>query len=107
MQLLTKEIRDKFKQIGSQDGKGEEAVCVVKFFNPTGSWTWYATEFDGEDIFFGLVDGFELEWGSFSLSELQTTKGRFGLGIERDMHIGMPKMKDISALKGRESSWCS
>ncbi|GAI64895.1 hypothetical protein ES707_00879 [subsurface metagenome] len=106
MQLLTKEIRDKFKKIGSQDGKGGEAVCVVKFFDPTGSWTWYATEFDGEDIFFGLVDGFELEWGTFSLSELQTTKGRFGLGIERDRYIGMPKMKDISALKGRESSWC-
>jgi len=101
MELLTKEIREKFKKIGSQDGKGEEAICVVKFFDPTGSWTWYATEFDGKDTFFGLVDGFELEWGPFSLSELQSIKGRFGLGIERDRYFGMPKLKDVSRLKGR------
>ena len=37
MELLTKEIREAFKKIGSQDGKGEEAICVVKFFDPTGS----------------------------------------------------------------------
>jgi hypothetical protein len=74
---------------------------VVKFFDPTGSWTWYATEFDGKDTFFGLVDGFELEWGTFSLSELRSTKGRFGLGIERDRYIGMPKLKDVPRLQGR------
>ena len=101
MELLTKEIREAFKKIGSQDGKGEEAICVVKFFDPTGSWTWYATEFDGKDTFFGLVDGFELEWGSFSLSELKSVKGPLGLGIERDRYIGMPKLKDMRRLQGR------
>ncbi len=101
MELLTKEIREAFKKTGSQEGAIGEATCVVKFFDPTGSWTWYATEFDGEDTFFGLVDGFELEWGTFSLSEMQAVKGRFGLGIERDRYIGMPKLKDISRLKGR------
>ena len=102
MQLLTKEIRDKFKKVRSQDGKEPgEHQCIVKFFDPTGSWTWYATEFDGQDTFFGLVDGFELEWGSFSLTELQSVKGRLGLGIERDMYFGMPLLKDVSPLKGR------
>jgi len=102
MELMTKEIREKFKEVGSQEKKeiGEQIV-VVKFFDPTGSWTWYATEFDGEDTFFGLVDGFELEWGTFSLSELQSVKGRFGLGIERDLYFGMPKIKDIQRLKER------
>lgn len=102
MELLTQEIRDKFKEVGSQDGKEfEDHIVVVKFFDPTGSWTWYATEFDGKDIFFGLVDGFELEWGTFSLSELRSVKGRFGLGIERDLYFGMPLMKDVSRLKDR------
>lgn len=102
MELLTKEIRDKFKEVGSQEKKelGEQIV-IVKFFDPTGSWTWYATEFDGDDIFFGLVDGFELEWGPFRLSELQSVKGPLGLGIERDLHFGMPMIKDISRLKDR------
>lgn len=101
MELLTKEIREAFRKTGSQDGKGDEATCIAKFFDPTGSWTWYATEFDGEDTFFGLVDGFELEWGDFSLSELQSVKGRFGLGIERDRYFGMPKLKDVARLKDR------
>ncbi len=103
MELLTKEIREKFKQIDKQDGKDAgEHICVVKFFDPTGSWTWYATEFDGEDTFFGLVDGFELEWGSFSLAELKSVRGALGLGIERDLYGGYPKkLKDVSALKGR------
>jgi hypothetical protein len=101
MELLTKEIREAFKKTGSQDGKVEDAICIVKFFDPTGNCTWYATEFDGEDTFFGLVDGFELEWGDFSLSELQSVRGRFGLGIERDRYFVMPKLKDVERLTGR------
>lgn len=101
MQLLTEEIRRQFKKIGSQEGKEGEAVCVVKFFQPWGSWTWYATEFDGEDTFFGLVDGFELEWGPFLLSELESVSGPAGLKIERDLYFGMPKLKDVMALAGR------
>lgn len=101
MQLLTKEIREQFKKIGSQDGKGAEAICVVKFFQPWGSWTWYATEFDGEDTFFGLVDGFELEWGTFSLSEMESVSGPAGLKIERDMYFDAQPLKDVDRLKGR------
>jgi hypothetical protein len=88
MKLLTKEILKKMPKIGGQETLGHEAVIHAKFFDPTGSWSWYATEFDGDDTFFGLVDGFEKELGYFSLSELQSIKGRFGIGIERDMHFG-------------------
>jgi len=107
MELLTEEIREKLPALGTTEKTPTaEKVCVAKFFQPWGSWTWYAVEFDGKDIFFGLVDGFELEWGSFSLSELLSVKGPIGLAIERDLYFGMPKMKDISALKGREPDWC-
>ena len=88
MKLLTQAIRDRIPKLYEQDGKGNDAQVHVKFFDPSGGWTWYATEFDGVDTFFGLVDGFEKEIGYFSLSELQSIKGRFGLGIERDMHFG-------------------
>ena len=46
----------------------------------------YATEFDGEDTFFGLVVGQETELGYFSLSEMQSIRGPGGLGIERDLY---------------------
>lgn len=88
MKLLTKEILSAFPKWTSTDGQGDSAKVIVKFFDPTGSWTWYATEFDGEDTFFGLVCGFEQELGYFSLAELQSVKGAMGLGIERDLHLG-------------------
>jgi hypothetical protein len=90
MQLLTKDLRRKLPPLGSQDGKGGKAVAYVKFFTPDSSWTWYATEFDGQDMFFGLVEGQEKELGYFSLLELQNARGPMGLAIERDLHW-MPK----------------
>jgi hypothetical protein len=57
----------------------------VKFFSPYSGWTWYATEFDGVDRFFGYVTGFANEWGYFSLQELEaTTLGPDLPAIERD-----------------------
>jgi len=61
-----------------------DPVLQAKFFTPDSNWTWYASEFDGEDLFFGLVQGLEEEWGYFSLTELQTVRGPFGLLVERD-----------------------
>ena len=84
--LLTKANRAQLPALGAQDAAGDQAIAWVKFFDPTGSWTWFATEFDGDDTFFGLVDGFEEELGYFSLAELSSMKGRCGLGIERDRH---------------------
>ena len=90
MKLLTKDILDKFKKVGSQEATPDPLI-LAKFFNPTGIGTWYATEFDPENkIFFGYVSLFgdeNDEWGSFSLTELEEFKGRFGLGIERDRHF--------------------
>ena len=95
MKLLTKEIEKKLPALGATDSKGDEAVAVVKFFDPCGSWTWYATEYDPETrTFFGLVDGFEEELGYFSLDELASVKNRFGLGIERDLHWKARPLKE-------------
>lgn len=95
MKLLTKEIIDRFAAVGSQENV-EDPIVIAKFFDPTGSWTWYATEFDpATGIFFGLVHGFEKEWGNFSLAELESIRGKFGLGIERDRHYGEKKVSEI------------
>jgi len=46
MKLINKAIEKRFAEVGSQDGLGDEALVIVKFFNPTGRGTWYATELD-------------------------------------------------------------
>lgn len=88
MKLLTAELRKALPQLRSTEALGMDAPIIAKFFTPTSNWTWYATEFDGEDLFFGLVDGFEKEIGYFSLSELETLHGPYGVGIERDLYFG-------------------
>jgi hypothetical protein len=73
--------------IYAQEKLGDDAIAYVKFFDPCGSWTWFATEWDGDDEAFGLVIGHEIELGYFSLREMSEVKGRMGIGIEIDVHF--------------------
>ena len=82
-QLVPQEIVKGLPKIGETDGQ-KDPLLQVKFFYPDFDWTWYVMEFDGDDLFFGLVDGFEKELGYFSLSELMGNRGKLGLEIERD-----------------------
>ena len=102
MKLLTQVIRKALPPLYSQDGKGEAVIAHVKFFTPDSNWTWYATEFDPESgLFFGLVQGFEEELGSFSLAELESARGPLGLPIERDLYF---KPQPLSELRRRNGA---
>jgi hypothetical protein len=70
----------------SQDGKGMAVIATVKLFDPSGRWTWYISEWDGDKCGFGLVDGLEAELGYIDLECLANSRGRLGIGIEIDMH---------------------
>lgn len=100
MLLLTKELRQKLPPLGATEKQGDP-LAVVKFFTPDSSWTWFATEFDGKDLFFGAVSGFEFELGYFRLSELQETRGPLGLAIERDLHFKPTPLSKIREQYGR------
>jgi len=86
MTLLPDEIRAIIPSLYSQENVSDP-IAQIKFFCPWSSWTWYAVEFDGKDLFFGKVKGFETELGYFSLSELENLRGPGGLRIERDIHF--------------------
>ena len=93
--LLDKATREQLPALYANEEAGLDANAQVKFFTPDSNWTWYASEFDGEDIFFGLVSGFEVELGYFSLSELESVTGPLGLPIERDMHFQPKSLKEL------------
>jgi len=96
MKLLTQELRKRLPPLYSQDGKGGKTVVWVKYFTPSASWTWYRVQFDGEDTFFGLVDGHFKELGYFSLSELESVNGPMGLPIERDLFWEPKTLEEIA-----------
>ena len=69
----------------SQEIRGDAATAYLKLFCTSGDWTWYITEWDPEhNEAFGVVCGFEREFGYMNLKELSEITE--GVGIEIDMH---------------------
>ncbi len=117
MKLLTKEIKLKLPALYSQENE-KDPMVVCKFFDPAGSWTWYAIEGSPVDedgfydtdkekvdfLFFGFVVGFEPEMGYFTLAQLETAKqgltGLKALPIERDLYFTPCKLSEIKAKHG-------
>ena len=95
MDLMPEEIRAALPPLYATENDDNQAIVSVKYFTPDAGWTWYPTEFDGRDLFFGLVDGLEAELGYFSLRELQEVRGALGLPIERDLDFGPQTLAQV------------
>ena len=102
MILMTEELKTKIPRLYSQE-KEPDPTVHVKYFDLCGSWSWYATEFDGVDIFFGWVDGDFPELGYFSLSELQSVKINGVQRIERDIYFAPRQLSEIKQSNRRQS----
>jgi len=99
MKLLTKDIRQRLPELYATENE-EDPIVHVKFFSPWLNWTWYVTEFDGDDVLFGRVEGFEREWGYFNLSELESLRGPCGVpAVERDLDFEPRPVSELVADK--------
>jgi hypothetical protein len=86
--MITAAVAKQLPALYAQDGSSDPTV-YLKLFNPCGAATWYITEWDGEDTFFGyadLGDPMCAELGYISKSELENLRLPMGLYIERDAH---------------------
>jgi hypothetical protein len=99
MELVPGEIRAALPPLYSNEKRGMAAIAPVKYFTPDSGWSWYPTEFDGEDTFFGLASGFEVELGYFSLTELEGVRGPLGLPIERDLWYEPQTLRQLKTLE--------
>jgi hypothetical protein len=97
MMLLTKEVRAKLPPLYSTENT-KDPLVICKFFLPDFSWTWYVIEFDGKDTFYGYVAGDDCELGYFSLSELASVRGKFGLPLERDLYFKPQPLSQVRKL---------
>lgn len=59
-------------------GQAEHQTAYTKaVYTPHSDWVWYPTEYDPEtEECFGLVDGWELEVGYFSIKEIEEALGK-------------------------------
>lgn len=84
MELLPNHLRSQLPALSTQSNK-PDPIAHVKLFAPDANWTWFIIEFDGQDLCFGLVKGLCEEFGYFSLSDLKSLRGGYGLPLERDL----------------------
>lgn len=98
MELVTDEIRKNLPPLYSMESESNPTLRV-KFFTPDANWTWYAIEFDGDDLFFGLVIGLETELGYFRLSELQEVRGPLKLPVERDLFFSPVPLSHVYQMR--------
>ena len=98
MKLITKEVEKELAKypLYSQDSKGDNAIAVCKFFLQ--GYTWYVLEAEknGDDYeFYGITVGQFAELGYFTLSQLESVTGQWGLRVERDRGFKPTKVKDL------------
>lgn len=110
----TKEIALTLKQRyehSAETGESPKTV-ILKYFNPVGAGTWYIMEgmpldANGEPTevekaadwhlygYADLGDPVNAEFGYVLLSELQSVKLPFGLGIERDLYFDETPVAEV------------
>jgi hypothetical protein len=105
MMLLTKAITASLPKIGATESQGLDALARVKFFTPDAGFSWYASEFDGQDLFFGLAVLFEPELGYFSLSEISHVRGKLGLPAQRDRWFRETPLRELLLKHG--ATWAT
>ena len=96
MKLLTKALRKQLPPLYANADEPDPMV-ICKFFYPDFHWSWYPMEFDGEEIFFGYVDGDYPELGRFTLTELRQSCGMWGMSIERDRSFEPCRLSELRA----------
>jgi hypothetical protein len=124
--LLNNEIAASLPPLyANEKALGLDAKALVKYFHPSrDGWIWFVSEAsallrDGtykalkevdlrdpeilDVIFFGLVIGYEIELGNFSLRELQGI-GQEGLGlpIERDLYYQPKSLRELRVIYRHE-----
>lgn len=98
--LMTEDIKKQIPKLyDTEETPKEDKTVYVKYFSPYSNWSWYVLEFDGVDMFFGLVKGFEVEYGYFSLSELANVTVFNGVpAVERDLSFAPQPLKEIETM---------
>lgn len=87
MKLITKELENRFAEIGVQS-QNSDPIIVAKFFDKTKKMEWYVFEYNPKSQTCSCyLKGFIDEWGVFYLPNLESAKRPFGLTIERDVNF--------------------
>ena len=91
-------LKSQMKRLEKNFKDGNDQDIALKLFTPDAQCTWLITQIEPDgDIMWGLCDlGFQcVEYGTVSLKDIKTIRGRFGLHVERDSSFKSGKVSDF------------
>lgn len=73
MELMNDELKKNLPMLyDTEDTKIEDKIVYIRYYEISSGWQWFLTEYDpSERLCFGIVYGHEVEWGYFSLDEME------------------------------------
>ena len=94
MELIPQEIKELIPKLYETEEQNDPIAYVKLFLD---AWTWYITELSiDNNICFGyVISPFGAELGYFSLEEVKSIRGSFGIGVERDLEFKPTKLSII------------
>ena len=85
--LVDTALEQSLPKLYEQD-KSEVKILYARFYHPIYNWEWFAMEYSKlQGLFFGLVDGEVLEYGYFTVDELER------VGAKRDYTFAPKEIK--------------
>lgn len=82
-EALADEVRE-LPNLEAQYSKGGHVIAHARIFNPKSGTVWYAAEFDGEDVFFGIIEERVKRLGYFTRSAIENECTSNGGRVQRD-----------------------
>ena len=95
MELIPKELISSIPKLYETEEQ-TDPIAYIKLFLE--NWTWFITEISiDKNICFGYVISpfCSGELGYFSLEEIKSIRGSFGIGVERDLSFKPTKLSII------------
>lgn len=96
--LMTDDISKGIPSLREQENNYPNYKSYVRYIGTLGGlqeWVWYVLEYKKEGQFcFGFVQGWEDEFGYFSIDEFEALNRKYGLPIiQRDVHFKPSSLK--------------
>lgn len=84
--LIDKDLEETIPPLYAQDGNPTKIIYARFYLH---NWSWYVMEYSKlQRLCFGIVDGLEIEYGYFTIDELES------IGASRDYEFKPIKIKD-------------
>ena len=95
MKLITKELEERFAEIGVQS-QNSDPIIVTNFFNKTRQLEWYVTEYNHKNqTCCCYLKGFTDDWGVFYIPNLESPERAPELTVERDINFKEIRLSEL------------